>query len=110
MATTTLKNVLATAFGTTAVTVRVYSTAPTATAAGTAIGTVTPETISWSAAAGGIITATVTFDIPAGTTVKGAGVHDGSGAFLDGAALFGSSGQTWAADGTLPLTLTFTQS
>lgn len=110
MATTAIKNTLATAFGSAAKDVRLYSTAPTATAAGTAIAGITPATISWSAPSNGAVTATVSFNVPSGSVIKGAGVHDASGNYLDGGALFGASGQTYAADGTLALTLTYTQS
>jgi hypothetical protein len=110
--TTTQKNNLATAYGTNATFAALYTTAPGASA-GTEVAGGSPayarKSISWGAASGGVITATVTFDVPAGTTVVGAGVHTAvtAGTYLDGASV---TSQNFASQGTYQLTLTYTQS
>jgi hypothetical protein len=109
--TATQKNNLATAYGTNAAYAAVYTTAPGASA-GTEPSGGSPayarKAISWGAPSNGVITATVTFDIPAGTTVVGAGVHTAitAGTYLDGAAV---TSQAFATQGTYTLTLTYTQ-
>lgn len=101
--TPTQKNNLATAYGTSSTHAAIYSTIPGA-AAGTEIAR---EPIVWGTATNGVITATVVFDVPAGQTVKGAGVHGAStGSYLDGGAV---TEQPFASDGTYTLTLTYTQ-
>lgn len=54
------------------------------------------------------ITATVTFDVPASTTVVGAGIHTlvTAGTYLDGASV---TSQAFASQGTYQLTYTYTQ-
>lgn len=110
--TATQKNTLATAYGTAATHAAVYTTAPGASA-GTEPSGGSPayarKAITWGSASGGVITATVTFDIPAGTTIVGAGVHTAltAGTYLDGAAV---TSQAFASQGTYQLTLTYTQS
>lgn len=105
--TTGMKNVLATAYGAQAYDARLYTTVPGA-AAGTSVvgGTYSPKVITWSTAANGAVTATVVFNVPAGQTIAGAGVHDNSGVYLDGGAL---ASQPFGTDGTYTLDLTFTQ-
>lgn len=109
--TATQKNTLATAYGTAAAFAAVYTTAPGGSA-GTEPSGGSPayarKAISWGAPTNGVITATVTFDIPAGTTVVGAGVHTliTAGTYLDGAAV---TSQAFATQGTYALTLTYTQ-
>lgn len=109
--TATQKNTLATAYGTAATHAAVYTTAPGGSA-GTEPSGGSPayarKAISWGAASGGVITATVTFDIPAGTTIVGAGVHTAltAGTYLDGASV---TSQAFATQGTYALTLTYTQ-
>jgi hypothetical protein len=104
-----MKNTLATAYGVDADQARLYTTAPTATAPGTEVtgGTYAPQTITWSAPTNGVITGTVIFDVPAGVTVAGAGVHRADGTFLDGGAV---ASQSFATAGTYELALTYTQS
>ena len=110
--TTTQKNNLATAYGTNATFAALYTTAPGASP-GTEVTGGSPayarKSIAWGAASGGVITATVTFDVPAGTTVVGAGVHTAvtAGTYLDGASV---TSQNFASQGTYQLTLTYTQS
>lgn len=109
--TATQKNTLATAYGTAATHAAVYTTAPGGSA-GTEPSGGSPayarKAISWGSASGGVITATVTFDIPAGTTIVGAGVHTAltAGTYLDGASV---TSQAFATQGTYALTLTYTQ-
>jgi len=105
------KNVLATAYGDNADFAALYTTAPGGTA-GTEVTGGSPayarKAITWGAPTNGVITATVTFDVPAGTTVVGAGVHTlvTAGTYLDGAAV---TSQAFATQGTYELTLTYTQ-
>lgn len=103
--TTAQRNTLATAYGNAATEARLYSTVPD-TAAGTAI-VGAAAAITWSAPTNGVITAEVTFNVPAGATVAGAGVHSATGTYLDGGAV---PSQPFASDGTYTLTLTYTQS
>jgi hypothetical protein len=109
--TATQKNNLATAYGTNATHAALYTTAPGASA-GTEPSGGSPayarKPITWGAPSNGVITATVTFDVPAGTTIVGAGVHTAltAGTYLDGAAV---TSQAFATQGTYTLTLTYTQ-
>jgi hypothetical protein len=109
--TATQKNTLATAYGTAATHAALYTTVPGGSA-GTEVTGGSPayarKAISWGAASGGVITATVTFDVPASTTIAGAGVHTAitAGTYLDGAAV---TSQAFASQGTYALTLTYTQ-
>lgn len=110
--TATQKNNLATAYGTAATHAAVYTTVPGGSA-GTEVSGGSPayarKPITWSAPSNGVVTATVTFDIPAGTTVVGGGVHTAltGGSYLDGGAV---TSQAFASQGTYALTLTYTQS
>lgn len=110
--TTTQKNTLATAYGSAATYAALYTTAPGATA-GTEVTGGSPayarKSVAWGAAANGVITAQVVFDVPAGTTVVGAGVHTAvtAGTYLDGGTV---TSQNFATQGTYTLTLTYTQS
>ena len=110
--TATMKNALATEYGQQATHAALYTTVPGASQ-GTEVAGGSPayarEAISWSAPSNGVITATVTFDVPAGTTVVGAGVHSassGAGNYLDGGSV---TSQEFATQGTYELTLTYTQ-
>lgn len=108
--TSTIKNALATAYGTTALYAALYTTVP-AGSAGTEVTGGSPayarKSVSWGAPVNGVSTAVVTFDVPAGTTVVGGGVHTlaSGGSYLDGGSV---SSQTFASQGTYALTLTFT--
>lgn len=108
LATATIKNALATAYGSTAVAAALYTTVPGASA-GTEVtgGAYTRKTTTWSSAVGGVVSTTVTFDVPAGVTVQGWGVHNGSGTYLDGGAL---TAQGFSTAGTYAVTITYTQS
>jgi hypothetical protein len=109
--TTTQKNTVATAYGAAALWGALYTSAPGASA-GTEVTGGSPayarKSLSWGAPTNGVITASATFDVPAGTTLLGAGVHSASaaGTYLDGAAV---TSQAFASQGTYLLTFTYTQ-
>lgn len=109
--TVTQRNTLATAYGTAATHAALYTTAPGGSA-GTEVTGGSPayarKALTWGAASGSVVTVTVTFDVPAGTTVVGAGVHTAitAGTYLDGGAV---TSQAFATQGTYTLTLTYTQ-
>src|SRR5690242_17828282 len=100
--TNTQKNTLATAYGGAATFGALYTTAPGASA-GTEVTGGSPayarKALSWGAASNGVITATATFDVPAGTTVVGAGVHTAvtAGTYLDGGTV---TSQAFSSQGT----------
>jgi hypothetical protein len=110
--TTTMKNNLASAYGTNAAYGSVYTTAPGASAGTEPTGgspAFARKALSWGAPSGGVTTVTATFDIPASTTIVGAGVHTAvtAGTYLDGASV---TSQNFASQGTYALTFTYTQS
>jgi len=107
------KETLAIAYGGAATYGAVYTTSP-GTSAGTEPSGGSPayarKALSWTAGAtDGVVTATATFDIPAGTTIVGAGVHTAvtAGTYLDGASV---TSQAFASQGTYAVTFTYTQS
>lgn len=110
--TVTMKNTLATAYGTAALYGALYTTTPGGTA-GTEVTGGSPayarKPLTWGSASSGVVTVTVTFDVPASTTVVGAGIHTAStgGTYLDGATV---TSQAFATQGTYAITYTFTQS
>lgn len=89
-----------------------YTTAPGGTA-GTEVtgGTYARKSLTWSApstnGATEVITATAVFDIPAGVTVAGAGVHSAitAGTYYDGATV---TSQAFSTAGTYTVTFTAT--
>jgi hypothetical protein len=87
-----------------------YTTAPGATA-GTEVtgGTYARKSITWGAPSNGVITATATFDVPAGVTIAGAGLHTAAtgGSYIDGGTV---TSQQFATAGQYVLQMTFTQS
>lgn len=109
------KNVAA-AYGVAATYGALYTTAPGATA-GTEVTGGAPayarKALTWSApvtsGATEVITATATFDVPAGATVVGSGVHTAAtaGTYLDGSSM---TSQAFASQGTYTITFTYTQS
>lgn len=107
-----MKNSLATAYKNAALYGALY-TAFTAPATFTEVTGGAPayarKSLVWGAPSNGAVTATVTFDVPAGVTVVGAGVHDAAtaGNYLDGGAV---TSQNFSSQGTYALTLTFTES
>jgi hypothetical protein len=91
-----------------------FTTVP-AGAAGTEVTGGTPayarRAITWSAPVNGVSTGTIAtpFDVPAGVTVRGAGVMSAAtgGTYLEGGAV---TEQVFATQGTYNLTATFTES
>lgn len=120
--TTTLRNSVATAYGVQATHAMIYSTVPAA-AQGTEVAGAAHTPITWSAAGAvgpagagaqpataGVIYGQVTFNVNAGQTVAGAGVHNSSTAntgYLDGGSV---TSQAFATSGTYTLNLSYTQS
>lgn len=102
--TATIKNALATAYGNAATQAALYSTVP-AGSAGTEIPGVTRKSVVWNSPVQGVSTATVVFDVPAGVTIRGMGVHNPGGTYLDGGAL---PEQPLATAATYTVTLTTT--
>jgi hypothetical protein len=108
--TATAKNNAVVGYTTPATHAALYSTVPGASA-GTELTGGTPayarKPITWAAAANGVQTATVTFDVKAGDTVLGAGLHTAitGGTYLDGG---GVTSQNFATQGTYTLTITAT--
>lgn len=107
------KEHLAVAYGTNATFGALYTTAPSASA-GTEPSGGSPayarKALTWTAGTvDGVVTATATFDVPAGATIVGAGVHTAvtAGTYLDGGAV---TSQAFASQGTYQATFTFTQS
>lgn len=88
----------------------VYTTAPGASA-GTEPSGGSPafarKALTWTGT--NPITATATFDIPAGSTIVGTGVHTAAtaGTYLDGTTV---TSQAFATQGTYTVTFTFTAS
>lgn len=112
LSTTTEKNSLATKYGADSPYASLHSAAPGSTGASEISGgspAYARKAITWGAAAGGQVTGTVTFDVPSGVTVAGAGLWSAAtgGTFIDGGTV---ASQTFSAQGTYTLTLTFTQS
>lgn len=110
--TNAMKNILSDAYKGSATHGAVYTTAP-GSSAGTEPSGGSPayarKALSWSASSGGVTSATATFDIPASTTIVGAGVHSAltAGTYYDGGSL---TSQTFASQGTYEVTFTYTQS
>lgn len=111
--TNTQKETVAIAYGGAAAYGALYTTAPGASA-GTEVTGGSPayarKALSWVAGTtDGIVTATATFDVPAGSTVVGIGVHTAitAGTYLDGASI---TSQAFSTQGTLAVTFTYTQS
>lgn len=107
------KEFLAIAYGTNATHGAVYTTAPGATAGTEPTGgspAYARKPLTWApGTVDGVITATATFDIPAGATIIGAGVHSAltGGTYLDGGSI---TSQPFASQGTFQFTFTYTQS
>lgn len=109
--TAAMRAALATAYGNTGTFMAVYTTAPGA-AAGTEPTGGTPayarKPITWTVS-GSTTTASATFDIPAGVTIVGFGLHSAvtAGSYYDGA---GVTSQAFASQGQFTITATFTES
>lgn len=109
--TAAMKNICSDAYKGAALYAALYTTAPGGSP-GTEVSGGSPayarKSLSWGASSNGVTSATVTFDVPAGTTIVGAGVHSAvtAGTYYDGASV---TSQAFASQGTYQLTLTFTQ-
>jgi len=105
-----MKNTLAAAYKAAATHAALYTTVPGASQ-GTEVtgGSYARKPLTWNTPANGVVTATAVFDVPAGTTINGAGLHDAASAgnYLDGGSV---ASQNFASAGTYTLTLTFTES
>lgn len=114
--TDSLRNTVATAYGTAAAYGAIYTTTPTTTA-GTEPSGGSPayarKALTWgtatSSAGVSTTTATATFDVPSGATIVGVGIHSAltAGTYLDGGTI---TSQAFASQGTLVVTFTYTQS
>ncbi|MBP1241726.1 hypothetical protein ABID92_000446 [Frigoribacterium sp. PvP120] len=110
--TTALKNSLADRYAALALFGALYATVPGANP-GTELSGGSPayarKPLTWGTAANGATTASATFDVPAGSTVAGAGVHSAltNGNYLDGIAV---TSQSFSTQGQMTVAFTFTQS
>lgn len=109
--TAAMKNILSDAYKGAALFGAVYTTAPGGSA-GTEPSGGSPayarKSLSWSASSNGVTSAVAVFDIPAGATIVGAGVHSAvtAGTYYDGSAV---TSQAFATQGTYTVTFTFTE-
>ena len=102
------KNSLAAKYAAEATHGAVYTNAPGA-AAGTEPGApYARKPLTWSAPSNGVISASATFDIPAGTSVNGTGVHTDltGGSYVDGKT---ESTVSFPTADTVTVTYTYTQ-
>ncbi len=108
--TAAMRTILANAYGASAAYGALYSTAPGASA-GTELTGGSPayarKALTW--AGGNPNAASATFDVPAGSTVAGTGVHSGAsgGTYYDGVSL---TSQAFASQGTYQVSYSYTQS
>lgn len=89
----------------------VYTTAPGSTAGTEPTGgspAFARKALTWTPGAAGVTTAVATFDIPAGTTVKGTGLHSAltGGTYIDGKT---EADTVFSTQDTLTVTFTFTE-
>jgi len=110
--TVTMRNALATAYGTNAAYGALYTTAPGGTAGTEATGgspAYARKALTWGTAASSAVTVAPVFDVASGQTIVGAGVHTAitAGTYLDGASV---TSQAFASQGTYTVTFTYTQS
>lgn len=112
IATNTEKQNLATQYGNNAAYASLHTADPGTTGASEVSGgspAYARKAITWTAGTTGTATGTVTFDVPTGVTVTYCGLWTASsgGSFLDKATV---TSQTFSAQGTYQLSLTYTQS
>lgn len=110
--TNAMKNIISDAYKAAATHGAIYTTAPGASA-GTEPSGGSPayarKALSWGSSSNGVVSTTGTvFDVPASTTIVGAGVHSAisAGTYYDGA---GVTSQAFASQGTYTVTYTFTE-
>lgn len=90
----------------------VYTTAPGAAAGTEPVGG-TPayarKALTWTPGAAGVTSASATFDVPAGTTVAGSGLHSAltAGNYIDGKT---ETSVNFPTQDTVTVTFTYTQS
>lgn len=112
IASTFAKNAMATKYGQLATHGAIYTTAPGASA-GTEPSGGSPayarKALTWSSPTAGVITASATFDVPAGTTIVGSGLHDAAtaGNYIDGKT---ETSVNFTAQDTVTVNYTYTQS
>lgn len=106
------KNTLAQAYADAVTHAALYTTSPTSSAGAEPTGG-TPayarKPLTWGSPSNGVIAASpVVFDVPAGTSIQGAGLHTAltAGTYLDGGDVIP---QSFASQGTYTLTVTYTQ-
>lgn len=105
------KNGVAAAYGVLAAYGAIYTTAPGA-AAGTEPSGGSPayarKPLSWVAGADGVVSASAVFDVPAGTTIVGTGVHTAvtGGNYVDGKS---ETSVAFPVQDTVTVNFTFTQ-
>jgi hypothetical protein len=105
------KNQVAVAYGALAAYGAIYTTAPGATA-GTEPSGGSPayarKPLSWTLGADGVVSASATFDVPAGTTIVGTGVHTAvtAGNYVDGKS---ETSVTFPVQDTVTVNYTYTQ-
>jgi hypothetical protein len=103
---------MAARYGTLATHGAVYTTAPGASA-GTEPSGGSPayarKPLTWAAGSTGVVSASATFDVPAGTTVNGTGLHDAltAGNYIDGKT---ETAVSFPTQDTITVTFTYTQS
>lgn len=109
--TSAMKNLLATEYGTNAAYGAVYTDVPSSTAGTEPTGgspAYARKALTWSGPTNGVTSASATFDIPASTTIAGAGLHSAAtaGTYYDGASV---TSQPFASQGTYSVTFQYTQ-
>ena len=113
IATTALKNTIATSYKTAVVYAALFTADPGAT--GTVVGEVSGGSyarvaIVWGAASGGVVVGTATINVPASTTITfAAGCTSGTATTADLLDKVAITSQTFSTAGTYALTLTFTE-
>lgn len=112
IATNTEKQNLATQYGNNAAYASLHTADPGTTGTSEVSGgspAYARKALVWTSGSTGTVTATVTFDVPTSTTVTFCGLWTAStgGTFLDKATV---TSQTFSAQGTYQLSLTYTQS
>lgn len=112
LSTPTIKNTLATSYGTACPYASLHTANPGTTGASEVTGgapAYARKAVTWGAASNGVITGQVTFDVPTGITVAYAGLWSAltAGTFQDGGAV---TSQAFSTQGQYTLTLTYTQS
>lgn len=106
--TTTMRDTLAAAYAASAGFGAIYTTAPGGSA-GTepSGGGYVRKALSWGTSLSGVVSAMATFDVPAGTTINGGGLHATDGTYLDGGTI--TPGVPFTVQGNYQLNFVYTQ-